>query len=166
MIVPNQFKPKKKGVSDKFSWNLYRFLREYPNAKIMLYKKDHTGDIKEFDPNGFQGTYHFFGMIGELVGARFVDIMRAGPSAKIQLYAFSWWGDANFIDVTDWFFSEYERRGRCLFDKEHSSWWAGEEGRFTYINSHSRRCNWCGAWQKMRIEKRVRLERKKVWEAS
>jgi len=60
------------------------------------------------------------------------------------------------------FFKTYIKDGRCIFDREHNGWWKGGDNRFTYINS-TRRCNWCGEWQRKRIEKEVKIKQRVVW---
>lgn len=158
------FSPKAHGISDKFSWRLYKFLKKHKNLRIMYYRKTPMGKIVEFDPTKSQHLMQLFAMIDglSLAGACFNSIM-SNSEYWNEIYAFDVWGVDNFVDVTDWFFKEYARTGRCMFDREHSMWWQGKENRYTFINANSRRCNWCGEWQRRKIEKQITVKRENVW---
>lgn len=67
------------------------------------------------------------------------------------------------IDITEWFFKEYLKIGRCIFDREHKGWWQGGDTRFTVINKSSRRCNWCGKHFHREIQKEIKVIRHETW---
>ena len=164
MIDANLFKPKLKGESDKFSLGVYRVLKKYPGIRIVYYSKNSMGEYDPFDPKKSQSPRQIFMLHSgsAMVGLNVSQAM----DNKLQEYAFSLWDREKFVDITDWFFKEYAKRGRCIFDKEHHGWWIGEENRFTVINWHSRRCNWCGEWQTRTIKKEVRIKRHEIWTAN
>ena len=37
MIDAEKFRPKKRGESDKFSWNIYRFIKKHPGIRVLHY---------------------------------------------------------------------------------------------------------------------------------
>jgi hypothetical protein len=168
-----QIKPKVKGKSDKYSWNLYRFLEsqvkqkeigKYVQKQIKVYwiaRSWWDGSYLGFDPDKIcnlnQVVISPFG--GKLSGYFLSHVLRDG---KKECYSLSVYREDQLVDITDWFFSVYERDGRCIFDREHKSWMATPEGRYTYINN-TRKCNWCGQWHKKEIHKVVKIERKEVW---
>lgn len=53
-----------------------------------------------------------------------------------------------YVDVTEKFFEDYKKIGRCLFDSNHSGWLLGDENRFAYSDEDTRECNWCNLKQK------------------
>lgn len=168
MIDAEKFRPKKRGESDKFSWNIYRFLKRHPGVRVMYYFNP-VEYIRSFDPNKSLNSMQTFllhpgpGMSGVRVHGL---MMRQSKFGEIQQASYCLWDKERFTDITDWFFKTYERIGCCIFDREHSGWWRGEGNRFTYINKHSRRCNWCGEWHERHFEKRVDIVRIERWIAN
>ena len=163
-INSNLFKPKKRGESDKYSWNIYRYLKENNVVKVMYYTKSIIdGNNVEFNHKSVKMPQMFFMIAGEHSGTRADILMRKGSSSKLETYSFILYSQECFLDITDWFIKEYQRIGRCIFDSGHCGWWRGEEGRFTKINKNSRRCNWCGKYQHRNIVKKVELTRREVW---
>lgn len=65
-------------------------------------------------------------------------------------------------DITDLFWPEYERDGRCVIDRDHTGWFQNDGDRFTVIGN-TRRCNWCGEWHERTLAKRTTIERREVW---
>jgi len=170
-------KPLVKGESDKFSWNLYRVLKQAMKEKkkfpildyrIFYYdKSDIDGSIVALNKTQSLPPWHcYFAKIYPMnqgwAGAKLSDIMRPG---KNEFYAYGVTLKAEHLtDITDWFLREYVKLGRCIFDREHNGWWQGDDKRFTNINKHSRRCNWCGEWQRREIGKAVTIKRVEAWE--
>lgn len=162
MINAELFRPKVRGESDKFSWGIYRFLKKHPGIRIMYYSKNDMGEDEPFDPKKSQRPRKIFMLHS---GSAMIGIsVSQAMDGKLHEYAFSVWDCKKFVDITDWFFKEYAMIGRCLFDREHFGWWWGDGQRFTHINKHSRRCNWCGEWQHRTIKKVVQIKRCEVWQ--
>jgi hypothetical protein len=173
MIDLKEIKPKVKGKSDKYSWNLYRFLEKqvkqrdigkYVLNQIKVYwiaRDWWDGSYLEFDPLKIaynnQVVISPFG--GKLSGYFLSHILRDG---KNECYSLCVYRDDQLIDITDWFFKEYKKDGRCIFDRNHDRWLASTEGRYTYVNN-TRKCNWCGQWHKKEIHKVVKIKREEVW---
>lgn len=174
-------KPKSIGVSDKYSWNLYRVFKmleeegqKHPSMdyKILYYEKSQLdGAIVKFDPNGslHAGQCFITKVYPQNQGTasrRLGEIMGSLPNSPIDFYCYDYSLDPDhLIDITEWFWREYTKSGRCVFDREHKSLWQGDESRYTQINRNSRKCNWCGQHQKRSIEKVINITRKEVWTA-
>jgi hypothetical protein len=171
----NQIKPKVKGRSDKYSWNLYNFLNKlYKNKDDGKYIKNQMEIVwlthsrwdkehLEFDPNnlnkglsqlliiplGIENCRSFYSLNA---------VLRDGKSERFALA----WKKENLVNITDWFIETYIRDGRCIFDRNHNGWMQGTNNRFTYVNN-TRKCNWCGEWHKKEIHKEVTIKRREVW---
>ena len=176
-----QFKPKRSGQSDKYSWQLFIFLLKNRNRfdglpKVYYCQTQNkympgeevfnTFEEVPFDKNDFNPRYIYIGCKREgwYSAGRLSSIL--GCSAeKYTVWAINWLENMTVIDITDWFWPEYLKVGRCIWDRSHDGWLADDDERFTQINRNSRRCNWCGKHLHRKIEKRVKLERKEIWEA-
>jgi hypothetical protein len=168
-----KIKPKVKGQSDKYSWNLYKFLEKqvkqrdvgnFAPKQLRVYWLHHSfwdGSYLEFNPNKLNHRQIIISPFGGKGSGYFLSHILPDGMKK-ECYALSVYHPDEFSDITNWFFTTYERDGRCIFDREHSGWWSGEENRFTYINN-TRRCNWCGQWHKKEIHKIVKIKREEVW---
>lgn len=170
MLDVNRYKPKVKNESDKYSWNLYRFLNKqvrqrdigkYVKKQIKIYWLTHSrwdGRYLEFEPDNLRLDQLLISPFGGRVGYSLSEILAKG-------YGTEWsfpWKDDELIDITDWFFSTYERDGRCIFDRGHNGWMLGTDKRFTYVNN-TRKCNCCGQWHEKEIRKVQTIERKVYW---
>lgn len=164
----NKIKPKIKAESDKYSWNLYKFLRKIHKDKhvknqMRIYWNHHSridGEWLPFTekiPNTMQIVIAPYG--DKSCGYFMSSVLMKG---NCELFSLCAWKEDDFRDITDWFFKTYEDIGRCIFDGNHSGWLLGDENRFTYINN-TRRCNWCGEWHHMEIHKETTIKRRKVW---
>lgn len=172
MLDINKIKPKVKGESDKYSWNLYNFLHKQVRQRdvgkcvkkqIKVYWLCHSrwdGSHLEFNPD--KVSLNMMQLIISPFGGKsgyFMDtIMRKGRAEQYYLP----WKDEDLLDITSWFLNTYEQIGRCIFDHTHNGWLQGDKERFTYVNN-TRKCNWCGKWHKKEIEKKVKIERVVNW---
>jgi hypothetical protein len=66
------------------------------------------------------------------------------------------------VDITDWFWAEYLKRGRCLMESTHDVGVQYDEARFAVVGEGHRRCNWCGLNQVLKTAERVVTEQR--WE--
>lgn len=171
----NSIKTKYKGESDKYSWQLYqyiiknfKYIKDLSELQVFFNRKCRiTGDDIIFDKNDIS-------LMQIIIGKRHDDEIVSGSNLfsimgdsrdKYQVYShhpIAGWKSDQFVDITEWFWKEYVKLGRCLLDKGHDRWWMSEEDRFTYVNN-TRRCNWCGQWQEKKVNKVVKIERKTKW---
>lgn len=144
MIITKEYlksvQPKTKGKSDKYSWNIYRYLKKHRSEDIRVF----VGLIIGHEyPDGVSGLH-----LNQLMA-----------STRIQEF---WFSDKwNLKEITGWL-SEYQRVGRCLLIPHDFVWCEGEDTRFTYVNN-TRKCNWCGLWQHRELHKVVEREIKEEW---
>ena len=145
-------KPKQRFKSDKYSWNIYRYLK-----KNMIF-----GDIKVLDTSfGIMFCYNMdkVGFSGRTIHS----ILQSGPYSALDNYCYLRYYSTEYKDISDEFFKKYSQVGRCYFDEDHNGWWSGDEHRFTDINRNCKRCNWCGKDLRRTIETVVERKRKEVW---
>lgn len=159
-------KPKVKSQSDKYSWQIYQFINKNKHSRVYFYNKSRwDGSELELDKDNLNISNIFIGgnqdSNGTICGNSLSTIM-GHSREKYTTFSFMLWTDGDFIDITDWFWTEYIKLGRCLFDKNHNGWWTNNGDRFTYINN-TRKCNWCGQWQHKDIKKVVKIQRKEKW---
>lgn len=158
-ISANNFKPKVRGKSDKFSWNLYRLLKEWEDdvsvirigwnfldgqcsldrGQLYICRDPKSGDF--------------------LSGNEIHQIMGQGPSkahVAIGMMSKTPWWKHEWEDVTEWFFREYADKGRCLIVPNWSHEWIE-------INSNARKCKHCGQHQRREVYTKRKLERVEAW---
>lgn len=170
MIDYTLFKPKKSGINDKYSWNIYRYLRdrvkERYDLRIKFYTKSRfDGQKVNFDHSSLNSAQVYIMTSDEnRSGTTALELMRKGSRAELETYSFCLFNPNDFIDITDWFLKNYQQYGRCLFDLKHCGWWADAEERYTKINKNSMRCNWCGQYLIRKIKTIKTIKREKVWE--
>lgn len=177
MIDLNDIKPKVRNKSDKYSWYLYNFLNKlfktkdigkyYQNQMEIHWLHDSRWDGGWLDaPTGKDQVkglnLHQLLILpaGRKHGRTFYHISSILQKGKSEHFSLpSKWSTT---DITDWFFENYKRDGRCVFDREHIDFMRGTENRFTYVNN-TRRCNWCGEWHTKEIKKEVKIKRRVKW---
>lgn len=144
MIITKEYlksvQPRTRGESDKYSWNIYRYL------------KRHTGD----DIRVFKGFIIGQKSSGGIIGNFIKELM---STYNRQEY---WFGDEwELLEEPNWL-EKYQRVGRCLLIPHDFVWYEGEDTRFTYVNN-TRKCNWCGQWQHKELHKVVKREIREEW---
>lgn len=155
-------KPAKNRVSDKFSWNIYRYLRDNArtDVRICLCKKSFfDGSEIKYDQSKSIHAIQLYIFIGNgFIGNRIYDIMGRGEHSKIKSYS---WVDYHneFIDITQQFFDEYLMIGRCIFDRNHRMWWVGGDNQYSQVDECLRECKWCG----QKLKKIVEYEPRERW---
>lgn len=144
----------------KYSENLAKFRRNQRNKiydRVLLQKHDDEG--RPVTQWAMQHIIIGFCHDGDVCGARLNRIL----CGEHKTWCFC--GEADrVIDITDEFWTAYQRGGRCVIDRNHTGWFANAEDRFTIIGG-TRRCNWCGQWHERHIDKHTRIERRDVWTA-
>lgn len=161
-------KPKDK-KSDKYSSQLYRFMKDRSYIRrVFWYRKSSCSSEKivEFDEikdakNVILSHVFLFNNLDDRSGSRLSNIIRYGKGYK-QTGCYCMWDKDDFVEITDWFWENYERYGRCLWDQAHYLHMMDDDGRFTKINRNSIRCNWCGTHLRREV-KTVRTRGKSMW---
>lgn len=142
-----KYKPKEKGKSDFYSWNLYRWLRKHgkPNSRPMhsIFKNE-SGElfIGESRNTLAEDTVH---------GVRLRALCSGSGSVKLP-HSGCYIDSHKWQDVTDEFYAEYERIGACAI-------WGDLSHKFT-VDGDTRTCDYCGKVER----KRVKLVEKVTWE--
>lgn len=135
-----QINPNVESYNPKYSWGTYIFLKRHNNRDIKVYWKKYSGfDGEEVKFNKdnllLHHVYFCFKSDGDLLGTTWQRICWN----KYVLMDYSNYEDI-FEDITDWFFEEYLRIGRCLIDTEHNNFlinkdhsYVQDEDRFEYV---------------------------------
>jgi len=156
-------RPAVKGQSDKYSWLLYRrVLREGRQDVYLMSAQTLDGWI----PPSVDGLMDRNIMprniaIGEMtndrtfIGNRLLAICNPTPGQPRD-WAFSpRWRTKDWINVTDWFWTTYQRDGRCRFFSHVHEW--------IQINRNARKCAYCGKHERRQVVTRRTIEREAVW---
>lgn len=132
---------------DKFSPNLYRFMRSRKGDRGMfeLYREKSTGYLYL----GYGDDENWF------YGVMLNRVLCLGSQAQVFAHP----KGHNFEHVPG-FWAEYRKIGRCAIDKEHDTYFAGDCNRWLYRDADRRTCNWCG----FRQERKERIVTKTISE--
>lgn len=165
-IFSDKFKPKEKSISDKYSWRFYQRMKRSGRERVYLspwssldgYQKP---DLKELIAgSNKQASRIVIGRLcrqsGWFSGSRLRSICTPGTSVHNNwAYCDDHGRIADYIEITDWFWKEYERLGRCLFYNTVHEWIA--------INKNSRKCAYCGKIQYREVITKKEIKRIAVW---
>lgn len=168
-------KPKNIKTSDKYSTNLYKFVKKKRFAHVYFNKKScWDGKELKLNWNEILPSQIFIGSnmidefyedinIGCFIGKSLARIISGNKLYDCGAYCGfgGFYPKRDFIDITEEFWKRYIKIGRCLF-LNHDAWCIGQDKRFTYVNN-TRKCNWCGKWQKKQIEKETEIKRVVKW---
>ena len=128
-------------LSNKYSVNFHRWLTKNEKEKSIF----SLGSPLAYRPFRDEHDEIWMGFIDDnnsFVGVKVRNIMLFG--AKRQCGSFLGLG-SKMKPYPD-FFSEYEKIGRCLFDKDHRDFMENNEGRFDEKDGF-KKCGWCG-WER------------------
>lgn len=153
--------------SDKYSINLYRFLKDNQDCDRVFVSRCNrlTGAPVNFDFSDPCAADIYIGRMDEkwFIGKCLSSILCGGSGYK---RAFAYMPNSNIVksleDVTDWFYTHYQRQGRALWDASGTMSMIDDGGRWTCVGN-TRRCNWSGRWYYSEVEKRQKTNRVKVW---
>ena len=168
--LKSKIKPKDGKKSDKYSVNLWRFMcNNYYEGqrcdRVYAIQWDIIdGSFLPFDKSNPKASELFIGRLGEdgfMTGRRLSSILSGGKGYK-DCYAMIPNSYPNAIDVTEWFWHEYIRIGRALWDVSGGAYMLDDDSRFTYVGN-TKRCNWSGRWYEKKIVKKVKVERQEEW---
>lgn len=177
-----KIKPKEVKISDKYSSNLYKFLKKtgYRNVYFNTRNGGMKGEeIVDLDWNNIRAYNIYIGSnmmddtyvvkdekinFGQVIAKGLNSIL--GGHKLYQTGAYCAFGHyyvkRDWIDITEEFWTRYEKVGRCLFI-DHDGWYQDDNNtRFTYTDKNTRVCNWCGKTEHKRIEEIIK--HKEIWE--
>lgn len=161
----NRIKPKNIKKSDKYSKQIYQYLKKNPGHDRVYYiqtqdvynesKKEFEQKEIPFDTNNINKRYLWVcsiprretyenssGYIDWMYGNSLFTIV--SPSReKYTVFANPWNNKKTVVDVTKEFWEKYIEIGRCIYGN-HTSGLQDEDGRYTYFDDKHRVCNWCG----------------------
>ena len=112
IINAEDFKPKEKGKSDFYSWNLYRWLRKNKGKECLIFETP-----REYIPLviGWKDPH------GNVIGFRLNELCSTGSNRKFpQQFCY---GDQGWPDVTEEFYKEYDRIGVCAIHENAAHDW-------------------------------------------
>lgn len=157
----NRFKPAVNGKSDKFSWRFHKRMLKYGRESVYLMAWSFLDGKKEISLDDLKG---FVSAARIAVGFKDGDdwfygdtisgICKEGGSTNEWAFG-PMHNVAEWINITDWFWTNYERHGRCMFFKRVHSWIS--------INRNSRKCAHCGKHERRQIITKKTIERREVW---
>lgn len=130
-------KPKLKGKSDKFSWNLYSWVKR--NPKHCRIFKGTWNNMAGFDDLGQEWLYiGFKEEDGEFIGRQLRNVCLKGSTFKMNCFlpGKNFHDVDNWTDITDEFWERYQRIGVCAVHGEKAHNWQ-EDG-------DKRTCSYCG----------------------
>ena len=135
----------KKGHSDKYSYNLYKYLLDKPyRSKVYCGVDPYVGGKHKVYFLGFYDN----DSNGWFYGAKLMSIL----CGRDTMYAYPP-NVAKDFSVEKNFYDEYARIGRCLWDPDHEGWMQDDKERLTYSeDGNTRVCNWCGSVQAKEVK--------------
>lgn len=148
-INAEDFKPREKGKSDFFSWNLYRWLKKQ--------EKSGRGAIRIYD-SGSDYKSIYIGVKeshGSVCAVNLRTLCSGSGRGHFPLFG-CFINSSQWKDITEEFYSEYRRIGVCAIHGDFAH-------EFTYIGEgvDRRMCKYCG-----KVEKKVVTMVERVdWEA-
>lgn len=163
LTFAESIRPAIKGQSDKYSWLLYQRAKNKGRESVFLsawcpiYGKIRANldDLKkpEHMPSYriMLGRRHSDGWFN---GNSLSTICRKGARRMDWAYGPDH-GVRDWIDITEWFWTAYQRHGRCRFFRGVHEW--------TQINRNARKCAYCGKHERRTVVTRKVIEREEAW---
>jgi hypothetical protein len=133
-------KPAIKGQSDKYSWNLYRFIKQVPRAYRVFIK--HNGEVLIGYPDD----------TGQLIGTQLSAVLRTS-TRTFALWSIGLSSNKETKEITEAFWERYHLIGACSLDTSYHAF-VNDEGKRT--------CSRCGYEE----VKRVVMEPREYWESA
>lgn len=128
--------------------NLDRFRKNWRHANFLSIYVKHGDDWKASKDVVYVGDVYG----GFLMGTELSRILVG--DMKLWSYMESHINPSELVDVTAEFWALYDEIGRCAFDSSHRQHFQNANDRYT-VDGDKRTCNWCGAEQVRRTERRV-----------
>lgn len=150
-----KIKPKNVKKSDKYSKEIYRYLKDNPHYRRVWFDEasyDYEADKpirKNFDANNMDLANLYFGLPDRndsicITGRCARDLM-LGRSKLGESYYYLGYKHSHFVEVTKEFYEKYIEIGRCI--SGHLGYLSNTDERYTYLDDTHRKCNWCGKEQ-------------------
>ena len=150
------------GRNDKFSLNLYKFLKKHGEHYREVYFSPWdciTGKMDVvYSQNKTVASSIYIGFLDEdgyFMGARLTEICCNGAKTKTWAYP-----PKDFTPIVD-FWERYSENGKCVIDPEHTFYY--QKDRYE-LGGSLRACKWCGRIERLRIVDRVVKD--EVWEVA
>jgi len=145
-----QVKPKVRGKSDFYSWQLYQYMKMYKNPsqfRVWSATWNSCHGVQPEKPSLYIGGERD----GSWIHARQLrNLCLKGQ--KIERYAYGAPHDtANWVDVTDAFWIDYLKKGVCAIHGDHAHNWV-QDGDF-------RTCQYCREMQ----QKQIIMMPREIW---
>lgn len=150
--MAEQVKPKIRGKSDFFSWQLYCYMKKYKHPSEFRIWSATWNSCYGVQPE--KPSLHIGGeRDGQWIHARQLkNLCLVGQ--KVERYAYGAIHDtANWVDVTDAFWTDYMKKGVCAIHGDYAHKWH-EEG-------SQRKCEYCDKTEK----KQIVMVEKEIWQA-
>lgn len=147
-------KPQNLRKSDKYSKNIYKYLKDNPRLMRVWCDESPFDDTdplyegcvrKPFDVNNMDLRNLYFGLPEPgtvcILGKSINSLIHGGRGSQ---ETFSYIGPkcTKYVEVTKEFYEKYIEIGRCIYG--HRLHLQDDEDRFTYLDDKHRKCNWCG----------------------
>lgn len=141
-IIADEIKPAVARHSDFFSWQLYRWVKKYPErTRVWAATWNSATGVDREHPVLVIGSDRDESWI---MGAPLSQLCAYG--AKIESYAYGGAHDtANWVDVTEAFWSDYRKKGVCAIHGDLAHEWEYSEDRNTRV------CVYCGKHESKKI---------------
>lgn len=155
-------RPAVKGRSDKYSWRLYQRAKKNGRESVFLMAWNPLSGRINPDPEKLKAGW--VSAIGVAIGRRTEGGWFHGNSLSMicrdGARRMDWAFGPNhavedWIDITDWFWTNYQRHGRCRFFRGVHEW--------IQINRNARKCTYCGKHERRIVVTRKVIERVDVW---
>lgn len=157
----SSIRPQTTNPREKYSWNLYRFLRRKEvreNIRVYEGKASNTESIQYFfavtkcaSPQEDTGNVGIFEFI----------LRTRRDNEKIEMLSYCDHDFSSMKDVTEKFLQEYQKIGKCAFHEPEHELYIRNTDRFEIIDDKTRRCKWCGKvyhLRKILVEKDVWMD--------
>lgn len=140
-----EFNPKN---NPKYISYIYRFLKkEYKSGKAL----NSTPRIVKFKHDyGWYIGYSLNDGLGEFIGSRVFY-----GNQKVEVFCFVRTNEEEVIEEIKW--EDYERIGGCSLIPWQHQW--------IYANKHSRKCKFCGQWERKIIKTVKTVSRQDLWKS-
>lgn len=122
----------------KKEFKLQKALNAYP--RIVKFKHDYGWYIGYFLNDG----------LGDFIGSRVLY-----GNQKVEVFCFVRTTEEEVIEEIKW--EDYERIGGCLLIPWRHQW--------IYTNKHSRKCKFCGQWERKVIKTVKTVSRQELWKS-
>ncbi len=155
-------RPAEQKRSDKFSWNLYWQMKRF-GGLVRFYAvgwNTLTGAIPILDATQPPAIWMAHEVVPDGDGTSSLitggDVRRIMSLGRRGISAACFPTPVEYADITEWFWREYQNKGRCIVLGDLSHNWIA-------INRNARKCRHCGTHQQREVKSVRRIERLELW---